>query len=271
MPKCSVSILLISMQSGPLARWTGRAATGSEIRRAAQRVEDVSNIVGRFDTFGECGIPPVQDALNDFDAREVDILDCGLKSALADGQARERGFAVVFTVEIGRRAQYDDPAKVNESMDGGSQQCFQRGVVLFSAVAIQTRTVGEEFGGVLKGLAKELSGPVDIGRGYIACKDGGGLTAGFVCRICGVMRAVFDGGIRVIQLGCFGESDGDVAESLVDFKHLGSVDILRVCGGKVGPQWEISENRSSDSYSHSKQMHDADEPGIEICWFFPGI
>ena len=210
----------------------------------------------------------MQDALDDFDAREVDILDCEVKSAVVDDQAR--GFAVVFTVEIERRAQYDDPAKVDESMDGGSQQCFQRGVVLLSADAIQTRTVGEEFGGVLKGLAKELSGKKGIRRGYVACNDGGGPTTGFVCRIRGVVRAVFDGGIRVIQLGCFGESDGDVSESLVDFEHFGSVNVLRVCGAKSSPQWEISGKRSSDSYSHYKQTHDTDEPGVDFYGFLNG-
>lgn len=87
---------------------------------------------------------------------------------------------------------------------------------------------------MLECLAEELSRIVDIGCDSIARNDGGGLTTCFVCRIRGVMGAVLLGGIRVIQLGCFGEFNGDVAKSLVDFKDLGSVDVLRVRGGEFG-------------------------------------
>ena len=185
----------------------------------------------------------MQDTLGYLDAREVEIVDCGQKSTLGAEQVGGRGFAVVLAVKIGGCAHDDDSAKVEEMMDRASQQDFKRGVVLLNGVAIYPRTVGEELGGVLKGLSKKLSGIPNIGRGYVAGNDGRGLTAGFVRRIRGVMRAIFDGGIRIVQLGCSGKFDGDVTESLVDFKHLCSINVLRVRGRRLGAQWNISWNR----------------------------
>lgn len=116
-------------------------------------------------------------------------------------------------------------------MDRASQQGFERTVVFLGGVAVQARAVGEELGGILKGLAEEFTGKPDVGRGYVARNNGGGLTTGFVRRIRGVMRAILDGCIRVVQLGRVGESESDVAESLVEFKDLCSVKILRVLSG----------------------------------------
>lgn len=78
----------------------------------------------------------MQDALDDLDAGEVDVFDRGQKRALAGEQVVERGFAVVLALEIGGRAHDDDSAKVDEMVDGASQQGFECGVLLLRGAAV---------------------------------------------------------------------------------------------------------------------------------------
>lgn len=88
---------------------------------------------------------------------------------------------------------------------------------------------------------------------------------------CGVTGAVLLGAIRVIQLDCFGEFNGDVVESLVDFKDLGSVDVLRVRGREFGAYWEVPKEKDNQLRTNTPKLTGIYEPGAEFGRFLPGI
>lgn len=54
----------------------------AKVRLAAERAEDITNVVGGLDTILEGAVPLVQNALDDFHTRVVDVLNGNFESIL---------------------------------------------------------------------------------------------------------------------------------------------------------------------------------------------
>lgn len=143
-------------------------------------------------------------------------------------EIESRRFTGIRAIEIGRSPHDDDAAKVREIVDGAAKEGFERSIIFLRGGAVSAGAIGEQAGGILKGLGKEVPGEVVVGRSDIAFDDGRGASAGREDGRGGVVGAVSDGGAGVVEGGSTGEGGGGLFEDVVELEDLGAVDALWV-------------------------------------------
>lgn len=233
------TLLQVAGQSIRLDRLAVRETARAKVRLAAQGAEHVTNVVGGVDAGLEGRVPPVQDALDDLDAGEVDVVNGRVEAALVhDEQVVVRGHARRGAVEVGGGAHDDDAGEVDEALDGGADHGLERGVVLLRRGAVVAGAVGPERRGVVEGVGEQAARVVHVAGGRVAEDDRGGLGAGGV--LAGVPRAV-GGGDRVVgQVGLGGEAVGQLAQVVVDLEDLGAVPLAGEGVGQVGVEAPVA-------------------------------
>lgn len=152
-----------------------------------ERIEDIPNVVLRRDARAEHRVPVAEDVVHDGPAGDVDVLQGLEEAALVVVEELLRGgLAGRGAVEVGGRAQGDDPAEIDAAVQGAAQQGFHHRVVFLRRGAVPPRAVRQQRDVVAEGFAQELPVPEGVRGGHVAFDHGWGLVGGRV----GVFLAV---------------------------------------------------------------------------------
>ena len=258
------SVLVPPLQAPlPLDRRTVKHRPGPEIRLSAQRPKDIPHVITRGHPFVKGGIPSIQNPFHHLDTSQIDVRNSGLKSALL-GIEEVHGISLagIRSIKVRGRSQDDDAAEVGQVGDGTAEQGLEGGVVFLRGGAVLAAVVGEEFCGVLEGLAEKGTAEVDVRGRDIAANHAGRFGRGFVCSRGRVVGAIGHGVGGVVELGRLREPDGELAQVVVDFEDLGAVDVHGVLCRAEGSQWHIAGREIVGDLSRVKLVLQSDLDGV---------
>lgn len=129
---------------------------------------ELTNVFIRVDSPSKCRGPAVKDTIHDLDAGEVEISRGRLEALVRIEQVVGRRLMRMRTIKVGYSSHDDDSRKVDDVMERGAAEDFERSVIFLRNGTVHTTAVGQEGGEVAEGLGEYGATVVDIGSGDVA-------------------------------------------------------------------------------------------------------